>query len=224
MDATATASSSFYALRCVQAEAICTNIIKSIKRILRGQKEPRQRSKAVCVYPRLALKQRPEGWVTKSYTWPSRASQARTPNTRKPWLVASPRRLFHGTRCKQGGSHARCNAPPARSAAPDRRGPALAHSGDTLHAPLCTGAGSLLQRDGSASFAETCEARETGMTPYTHLPARTKKWSRIAFPSLTTTRGTAEGHVCPPPARCPRGASLQETSSCPQTPCPRPPG
>lgn len=118
----------------------------------------------------------------------------------------------HATRCKQGGSHVHCNAAPARSAAPDRRGPARARvractrrgrDARALPRPplLFPGPGSLLQRDGSASSAETSvRPGRLERRHHTHLQARMKKQPPHGLLASLETRA-AEGRARPPPAR-----------------------
>lgn len=138
----------------------------------------------------------------------------------------------HATRCKQGGSHAHCNAAPARSAAPDRRGPARARvcactrrgrPGPATPPSAPSGAAASSRGTVLLRLLKRAGARKVGATP-PHTPASKDEETASTWPSRLSRDQSRRRPCAPTPSPPLPQASLQDTCSCPQTPCPRPPG
>lgn len=150
-----------------------------------------------------------------------------------------------GTACRRVEVAVPCNTLQAgwesralQCGASEKRGPGQArpstrtgvrvHAAGTpgpCHAPLCSFRGRAASSRGTVllRLLKRAGARKVGATP-PHTPASKDEETASTWPSRLSRDQSRRRPCAPTPSPPLPQASLQDTCSCPQTPCPRPPG
>lgn len=115
-----------------------------------------------------------------------------------------------------------------RQARPSARTGVRVHAAGTpgpCHAPLCSFRGRAASSRGTVllRLLKRAGARKVGATP-PHTPASKDEETASTWPSRLSRDQSRRRPCAPTPSPPLPQASLQDTCSCPQMPCPRPPG
>lgn len=164
-----------------------------------------------------------EKWAKdKTATWP------------KAGAACSPAEVAVPCNTLQAGWESRalqCGASEKRGpgqARPSARTGGRVHAAGTpgpCHAPLCSFRGRAASSRGTVllRLLKRAGARKVGATP-PHTPASKDEETASTWPSRLSRDQSRRRPCAPTPSPPLPQASLQDTCSCPQTPCPRPPG